>query len=107
MPTREEIYAAADKLKDEGLLAEAVAKLQEALALDPSYALAHSALAVLYGKLGQHDAAIRHGLKVVELAPNDAFSYTAMSVTYVRAGRIPEAEDFKARAHMMQGRAHH
>lgn len=106
MPTREEIYAAADKLKDEGLLAEAAAKLHEALALDPGYALAHSALAVLYGKLGQHDAAIRHGLKVVELAPDDAFSYTAMSVTYVRAGRIPEAEDFKARAHMMQGRAH-
>ncbi len=105
MPSREELYAQADRLKDAGQLAEAVATLAEALALDPSYALAHSALAVLYGKLGQHDTAIRHGLKVVELEPNDAFSYTAMSVTYVRAGRIPEAEDFKARAAMVQGRA--
>lgn len=104
MATPKEIYIAADDLKDKGLLVEAVAKLQEALALDPNFALAHSALAVLFGKLGQHEAAIRHGLKVVELAPDDAFSYTAMSVTYVRAGRIPEAEDFKARAHMVQGR---
>ena len=104
MPTREEIYDQADRLKDQGKLEEAVAKLHEALALDPTYALAHSALAVVYGRMGRHDDAIRHGLKVCELEPNDPFSYTAMSVTYVRAGKIPEAEDAKARAAMMQGR---
>lgn len=105
MSTREELYRTADGLKDQGLLVEAVATLQEALTLDATYSLAHSALAVLYGKLGQHEAAIRHGLKVVEIEPNDPFSYTAMSVTYVRAGKIPEAEDYKARAQMAQGRA--
>jgi Flp pilus assembly protein TadD len=104
MPTREEIYDEADRLKDQGKLEEAIAKLNEALQVDPNYALAHSALAVVYGRLGTHDEAIRHGLKVCELEPNDPFSYTAMSVTYVRAGKIPEAEDAKARAAMLQGR---
>jgi tetratricopeptide (TPR) repeat protein len=106
MPSNLELYKEADKLKDEGRLEEAVAKLNEIIAQDANFALAHSALAVVYGKLQKHDAAIRHGLKVCELESNDPFSYTAMSVTFQRAGRIPEAEEFKARAHMMQGHMH-
>lgn len=97
-----ELYDEADKLKDEGKLEEAVAKLNEALGQDPSFALAHSALAVVHTRLGQHEKAIEHGLKVCELEPGDPFSFTAMSVTYQRAGRIPEAEDAMARAHMLQ-----
>lgn len=101
MPTNEELYAEADQLKDRGDLEGAVAKLNELLAQDPRYALAHSALAVVYGRLRQHEQAISHALKVCELEPNDAFSFTALSVTYQRAGRIPEAEDAMARARMM------
>lgn len=103
MPTNEALYDEADKLKAEGKHEEAIAKLVELTEQDPNYALAHSALAVLYGKVGRHDEAIRHGQKVCELEPNDAFSFTAMSVTYQRAGRIPEAEDAMARARMMSG----
>ena len=104
MPTLDEKYDEADRLKVSGNFAEAADKLQEIVAEDPSYALAHSALAVVLGKLGRHDEAIVHGLKVTELEPNDAFSFTALSVTYVRAGRIMEAEDAKARAAMLQSR---
>lgn len=103
MPTVEELYDQADQLKAEGRLEEAVTKLRESLELDPNYALAHSALAVVYGRLQKHDEAIQHGLKVCELEPDDPFSFTALSVTYQRAGRIPEAEDAMARARMMQG----
>ena len=67
MKTNEELYDEADKLKDEGFLDEAVNKLQELLRQDPNYALAHSALAVLYTNLKQHDKAIEHGRKVCEL----------------------------------------
>lgn len=105
-PPHHRLYEESDKLKDAGDLEGAAAKLHEALALEPTFALAHSALAVLYGKMQRHDDAIKHGLKVCELEPNDSFSYTALSVTYVRAGRIPEAEDAKAKAHMLNQPRH-
>lgn len=102
MPTNEELYDVADQLKEAGKLEEAVAKFQELVAQDPAYSLAHSALAVVLTKLGRHSEAIGHGLKVCELEPRDPFSFTAMSVTFQRAGRIPEAEDAMARARMLQ-----
>lgn len=103
MPTEHEIYNEADKLKAEGKLEEAVAKYHEALEQNPGFSLAHAALAVVYGRLQKHDEAVKHGQRVCELEPQDPFSYTAMSVTYQRAGKIPEAEDAMARARMMQG----
>lgn len=102
MPTNEQLYDEADKLKEAGKLDEALAKLKELLAQDESYALAHSAMAVVLGRLGQHDDAIRHAQRVCELEPNDPFSFTALSVICMRGGRIPEAEDAMARARMMQ-----
>jgi len=80
-----ELYDAADRLKEEGKLEEAVAKLEAALAIDAEYALAHSALAVILQRLGQHEEAVTHAARVCELDPNDPFSFTAMSVTYQRA----------------------
>ena len=105
MPTNEELYDQAEQLKSDGKLDEAAAVLQKLVEQDANYALGHSALAVLYGRMGRHDDAIRHGLKVCELQPDDPFSFTAMSVTYQRAGKIPEAEDAMARAHALQGHA--
>lgn len=102
MSTREELYDEADKLKDAGQNDEAVAKLQEALALDPAYALAHSALAVVLTRLKRHEEAIAHAKTVCELEPKDPFSFTALSVTCQRAGKIMEAEDAMARARMLQ-----
>ena len=48
------------------------------------------------------EEAIYHAQKVVELEPEDTFSYTALSVIYQRCGRIPEAEEAKARAYYKQ-----
>jgi Flp pilus assembly protein TadD len=104
MSTNEELYSQAERLKEAGKLEEAVAQLQQLTQQDVSYALAHSALAVLYGKLKRHDDAIRHGLKVCELEPDEPFSFTALSVTFHRAGKIPEAVDAMARARMLQAR---
>jgi tetratricopeptide (TPR) repeat protein len=97
-----ELYNEAEKLKDQGKLEEAIAKLHELLQQDDGFALAHSALAVLCGKVGRHQEAVAHARKVCELEPNDPFSFTAMSVTYQRAGMIPEAEEAMARARMLQ-----
>ena len=79
------LYDEADKLKQEGDLEGAAAKLQQALTEDENYALAHSALAVVMQRLGKHEEAIQHAQKVCELEPDEPFSFTAMSVTYQRA----------------------
>ena len=102
MPTNEDLYDEADRLKDAGKLDEAAARLQDLVKQDGNYALAHSALAVIYTKLKQHDEAIHHGLRACELEPNDPFGFTSLSVTFQRAGKIQEAEDAMARARMMQ-----
>jgi Flp pilus assembly protein TadD len=104
MATNEEQYAEAEKLKDQGKLEEAAGVLEKLTQQDATYALAHSALAVIYGRLNRHADAIRHGQKVCELEPDEPFSFTAMSVTYQRAGKIPEAEDAMAHARILQGR---
>ncbi|HTQ39411.1 MAG TPA: tetratricopeptide repeat protein [Pirellulales bacterium] len=102
MPESHLLYDEADKLKDAGKLDEAVAKLQQLLAADPNYTLAHSALAVIYTRQKRHEEAIGHAIRACELEPNDPFSFTALSVTFQRAGKIPEAEDAMARARMLQ-----
>lgn len=104
MATPDELYAAASKLKNEGKLDDAVAKLQEILKVSPDHVLTHSALGVHLQKLGRPEEAIAHARRVTELEPNDPFSFTQLSVIYQRCGRIPEAEEAMARAHMLQGR---
>jgi tetratricopeptide (TPR) repeat protein len=111
MPERVRLYDEADKLKAEGRLDESVDKLREALALDENYALAHSALAVVLQRLGQHDEAIQHAVRVTELEPHDPFSFTALSVTYQRAfagtnqmGYIRLAEEAMERSRMLSQR---
>ncbi len=79
------LYDEADQLKDAGDLEGAVAKLNEAIAMDETYALAHTALSVVLQRLGKHAEAVEHSQRACELEPKDAFSYTALSVTYQRA----------------------
>ena len=111
MPTAAELYDEAHKLKNEGKLDEAVAKLEAAVAADDSYALAHSALAIALQKIGRHDDAIEHARKVCELAPDDPFSFTALSVTFQRAYAgtggmeyIRMAEDAMEKSRILQSR---
>lgn len=111
MASSHDLYDEADKLKAKGDLEGAVAKLNELLQGEPGFALAHSALAVLQGRLGRHEEAIQHGIEVCKLEPHDAFSFTALSVTYQRAfaatgqhAYIGKAEEAMAQAHAIQGR---
>lgn len=110
MPSSIELYDEADRLKDAGNFDDAILKLNEIIAQEEDFTLAHSALAVLYGKVNRHEEAIRHGRRACELEPNDPFSFTALSVTFQRAFAgtgnqqyIQLAEEAMARSRMMQG----
>ncbi len=96
MPTADQLYDQAVDLRDGGDKPGAVAKLEEAIGVDPNFAIGHGMLAKLYVDLAESDKAIAHAKKVVELEPDDTFSYTALSVIYQRCGKIPEAEHAKA-----------
>jgi Tfp pilus assembly protein PilF len=102
MPTADELYDQAVDIRDKGDKPAAAAKLEEAVALDPGFSIGHGMLAKLYADLAEADKAIEHAKKVVELEPDDAFSYTALSVIYQRCGKIPEAEHAKAMAWQKQ-----
>lgn len=99
---REDLYAAAERLKDSGDLAAAVSALETVVRDHPDYALAHSALAAWCTRLERHDDAVAHARRVCELEPNEPFSFTALSVACMRGGRIAEAEDALARSRLLQ-----
>ena len=101
-------YNEVEKLIDEEKLEPAIAGLNEIIAEDDSFVLAHLALARVYTKTGQHDLAVKHGEKACELEPKDSFNFTALSVTYQRAWAgtqdqqfITKAEDAMAKAQML------
>lgn len=105
------LYDEADRLKDEGQYELAIEKLQQILQTDPAHVLSHLALAVVYGKVGQPERAVEHGVKACELDPEDPFTFTAMSVTYQRAWQATQnpdyiqlAEQARDRAHLLQSR---
>lgn len=111
MADNDALYAEAEKLKDDGKYEESIAKLNELLQQDESHVLSHLTLAVVYGKVGKHDEAVKHAQRACELDPTDAFNFTAASVCFQRAfagtgdhGYIQKAEDAMAKAHMIQGR---
>jgi Tfp pilus assembly protein PilF len=96
MPSAYELYDQAVELRDKGDKPAAVAKLEEAVAADPNFAIGHGLLAKLYVDLAETEKAVNHAKRVVELEPDDTFSYTALSIIYQRCGLIPEAEHAKA-----------
>ena len=103
MANREERYEAAETLKNAGNLAAAVQALEDVVADEPDFALAHSALAAWCTRLERHEEAVKHARRVCELEPKDPFSYTALSVACMRGGLIAEAEDALARSRTLQG----
>lgn len=105
-PGISEKYDAAMKLKNSDLQA-CINGLKAIVQEHPEHVQSHMALAVCLHKHGHFDDAIHHAKKVTELEPNDAFSFTQLSVIYQRCGKIFEAEDAMARARMIQGTTPH
>ena len=75
----------AEQLKNDGNMEAAIAKYQEALAIDPEFVRGHLALSVLFHKVENHAKSVEHGEQACKLEPNDPFNAAALSVTYQRA----------------------
>lgn len=102
MPSVDQAYDDAVNLQQQGKTEEAIGKLEELIAEEPTYALAHAALGKFYSDREHFDKAISHAQKVCEIEPDDPFNFTALSIVYQKAGRRAEAEEAMARAVQLQ-----
>ena len=101
MPSSEELYDQAVDCVAEGNLDEAIAKYREAVALDPSFADAWEGLSMALADKEHWEAAIDAAKKVVELNPDEQLGYTNVSRIYQRAGNVPDAEAWAAKARVL------
>jgi Tfp pilus assembly protein PilF len=91
----------------------AIAKLEDAIGIDPEFREAHVSLGATYARAGRAADALAHFQRALEIGPPDAVVYTDLAWANVSLGRYPEAEDNArkalalsgkdARAHMMLG----
>ncbi|TWT65065.1 tetratricopeptide repeat protein [Allorhodopirellula solitaria] len=98
-------YNEVEKLIDDEKYDEAIPALEAIVAEDDTFVLAHLALSRAYTKTEKHDLAIQHGERVCELEPEDAFNFTAMSVTYQRAWAGTQNQDYIRKAEDAMARA--
>ena len=104
MADAKSLFLEGKKLKETSQFEPAVAKFEECLAADDKFVYALHAIVQCLTELNRHDEAISYGKRLVELEPDDYFSYISMSRAYQRAGMIPEAEDMLAMGQQVQAR---
>jgi Tfp pilus assembly protein PilF len=75
-----------NSLAKEGRLEDAIARYQEAFAIEPDTDFALYGIAVVYGDLGRHAEAIASFRKYIEKNPNSAQAYYSLGNTYFEMG---------------------
>jgi len=101
MASAQDLYDQAVDCVAEGQLDDAIAKYQAALTLDPVFADAWEGLSMAFADLERWDDALEAAKKVVELTPDEQLGYTNVSRIYQRAGNVPEAEAWAAKARVL------
>jgi Tfp pilus assembly protein PilF len=76
-----------------GNTGKAIADLEKAIQIDPSFADAHNDLGGCYAKLGQADKAVVEFAEASSLDPDSAVMMYNFALTLVGLKRFPEAED--------------
>lgn len=88
-----------DALDEDG---SAIELLREAVLLDPAFEDAYEALGVILNRHHRVDEAIHFMQILGRLNPDSVMAHTNLSVFYVAKGMIPEAEEEKAKAAVLQ-----
>ncbi len=79
------------ELLKQGKLDEALAEFQQAVTLDPGFAVAQLNLAFTYDRLGRADEAIAAYKKAIELDPKNGTACNNLGVLYQKEGLYDEA----------------
>ncbi|MFQ5667802.1 MAG: tetratricopeptide repeat protein [Candidatus Binatia bacterium] len=101
MGSSEDLYDQAVDCVADGRLDQAISKYQEALAVDPNFADAWEGLSMALADQGRWAEAIDAAKRVVAIAPDEQLGYTNVSRIYQRAGNVPEAEAWAAKARVL------
>jgi Flp pilus assembly protein TadD len=92
-----EAYAA-QRLSNAGRIPQAIAKLEEAVRLDPAYRDAHCNLGVLYARIGRIADARTEFQKALEIGPPAAPIYADLALASVASGEFMAAGTFARQA---------
>lgn len=88
-----------------GNLKEAIAKLEQAIQMDPAFEDALETLGILYAKAERLDDAIDAMKRLSKISPNHIMARTNLSLFYVQKGMILEAEKEQAEARRLSWKA--
>ncbi|HYG73431.1 MAG TPA: tetratricopeptide repeat protein [Planctomycetota bacterium] len=81
---------------------KAIALLEEALRLDPTFADGYEALGVILGRKSRFNEAIEIFKRLEDVAPNEPMVHTNLSLFYMKLGDKVAAEEEKAKATVKQ-----
>jgi tetratricopeptide (TPR) repeat protein len=101
MATAEELFDQAVDHIAAGDVAAAIESYKAALAVDGGFADAWEGLSMAYADQELWEQAIEAAKKVIELTPKEQLAYTNLSRIYQRAGNVPEAEAWAAKARVL------
>jgi tetratricopeptide (TPR) repeat protein len=117
-PVKKEAFrcvAEAQRYADRNETGKAIAKLEEAVRIDPEYRDAHTNLGVAYARTGHVEEAIQHFQRALEIGPPDVIIYANLSWACLAQRQYSRAEEFgrkavaldarNAKAHLVLGNA--
>ena len=95
-------YSEALDLLSHGKLEEAAGAMEKLLAKSPDFLEGYEGLAVVYSRLNRLDDAIEVTQKLLEKDSENIMAHTNLSVFYMKKGMKEEAENWKAKATILQ-----
>jgi len=102
MATKDEHFGKGLTLYGQNKHAEAVAELQKAVEIDPSFGDAYLAMGHALHKLSRFREAVEAIKKAIGVNPQEPMYHTSLSTVYRDMRMIPEAEEEMAISHQLQ-----